>query len=83
MDLYLWNDVKVENNETLMFQGSNGSPPSPPPAINWGSQNFVLPFMPLMSFQEHLRWNWMRDPTIYFRVVGSSDEFIPNSSCVT
>lgn len=63
--------------------GSNGSPPSPPPAINWGSQNFILPFMPLTSLQKHLRWNGMRNPTIYFRIVGSSDEFIPNSCCVT
>ena len=84
MDLYVWSAVKIENNESLMFQGSNGSPPSPPPpAINWGSQNFILPFMPLTSLQKHLRWNWMWNPTIYFRVVGSSDEFIPNSCCVT
>lgn len=83
MDLYSWNAVKIENNGTLIFQGSNGSPPSPPPAINWGSQNFISPFMPLTSLQKHLRWNWMRNSTIYFRVVGSSDEFIPNSCYVT
>ena len=83
MDLCSWNAVKIKNNETLMFQGSNGSPPSPPPAINWGSVNFILPFMPLTSLQKHLRWNWMRNPTIYFRVVGSADECIPNSCCVT
>jgi len=34
MDLYSLNAMRIENNETLMFQGSNGSPPSPPPAIN-------------------------------------------------
>jgi len=50
-----------------MFQGSNGSPPSPPPAINWGSQNFILPFMPLTSLQKHLRWNWMRKSSHLFQ----------------
>lgn len=57
--------------------GSHGSPPSPPPAINWSSQKSILPFLPLIPLQKQ-RGNWMRNPTIYFRLVGLPDEFLPN-----
>lgn len=42
MVLWSWNTSKMENNDDFEFQGSHGSPPAPPPATNWGWQEFYV-----------------------------------------